>query len=988
MFLRFLLLALAAAPASPQVVISQIYGGGGNAGSRYRNDFVELFNRGDAPVDISSWSVQYASSTGSTWQVTNLSGTLAPGQYFLVQQSQGAGGTENLPAADTSGQINMSATAGKVALVNNRTQIASGTTCPTAGVVDFVGFGTGTNCFEGPAPTALLSNTTAAVRKDNGCTDDGRNNTDFAIQPPTPRNTQSPFTSCSAGLTITTDTKLPNANVNSPYRVQLRVEGNRGDVLFTLAPISGPLPGWLSLSPSGLLLGTPATSLGSPFAFTVRVRDTSNAAAEKSFELAVDGPAVCTPTHKISQLQGNGPASPLANNTGVTASGIVTGVRTNGFYMQSPAEDEDGDPETSEGLFVFTSASPGVSVGMLACVTGPLIEFAPAGDPLSPTVTEISQPRSVAVISTDNPLPAPIVLRPEDTDPGAGLHLLERYEGMRVEIPSMTVIAPTEGTVNEATATSTSNGVFFGVVQGVARPFREPGIETPNAVPAGSSIPPIPQFDANPERIAVESRGQVGGITLDVAAGQVLSKVVGVLDYRFRRYTLALDAGTTLEVSGEAVAIAVPAAESNELTVATLNLERFFDTTKAEGILDTVLSETAFQRRLSKASLAIRRVLRTPDVLAVMEMENIATLRALAAKINSDADATGEPNPSYTAFLEEGNDPAGIDVGFLVKSSKVNVIDVTQVGKSDTYLDPLTNQPATLHDRPPLVLRARATGLPFTVIANHLRSMNGVDDPVEGRRVRAKRRAQAESIAKFVQARQSADAAERLIVFGDLNAFQFNDGYVDVVGILRGNPTPPPFLVLGSADLVNPDLVNTIDLLPEAQRYSYVFDGNAQALDHILVNTALEPLVTRMAYGRFNADFPEVLRNDDSRPERISDHDAAMIYVRLPSAVEVSNQVSFIVSGLTLNRTTLLYEAKVTVTNNGAAIDAPVVLLLSNLTEGVTLANATGTTGGAPYLAAGGGSLGAGESREILLTFRNPPNGPVNYTPRLFSGSF
>ncbi|MBL8173109.1 MAG: lamin tail domain-containing protein [Bryobacterales bacterium] len=986
--LVFLLFLALAPSALPQVVISQIYGGGGNAGARYRNDFIELFNRGDSPVDINAWSVQYASSAGSSWQVTNLSGTLAPGQYYLVQQSQGAGGTENLPPPDGSGQINMSATAGKVALVNNRTQIAAGVSCPTAGVVDFVGFGAGTNCFEGPAPTAVLSNTTAALRKDNGCTDDGRNNTDFLVQAPAPRNRQSPFVSCSAGLTITTEASLPNASVNSPYRVQLQVEGNRGEVLYTLAPISGPLPGWLTLSPTGVLSGTPGTSLGSPHAFTVRVRDAANAAAEKSFELAVDGPAVCVPTHKISQIQGNGPVSPLANNTPVTASGVVTGVRTNGFYMQSATEDEDGDPETSEGLFVFTSTSPGVSPGMLVCVTGPLLEFAPAGDPASPAVTEISQPRSVSVIAVDQPLPAPVTLRVEDTGPAGGLHVLERYEGMRVEIAAMTVVAPTEGTVNEAAASSASNGVFFGVVQGVARPFREPGIEAPNTPPAGSAIPPIPRFDANPERIAVESRGQVGGPALDVAAGQVLSNVVGVLDYRLRRYTLAMDAGNRPQVNGEIAASPVPAAEGNELTLAALNLERFFDTVKAEGSLDTVLSETAFQRRLAKASLAIRDVLRVPDVLAVMEVENLPTLRALAAKINSDAEAAGQPNPNYAAYLEEGNDPAGIDVGFLVKTPKVTVLDVTQAGKSDTYLDPLTNQQATLHDRPPLVLRARATGLPFTAVAVHPRSMTGVDDPVEGRRVRAKRRAQAEAIGKLVQARQEADAAERIAVLGDFNAFPFNDGYVDVVGIVLGNPTPPPFLVLGSADLVNPDLVNTIGHAPEDQRYSFVFAGNAQALDQILVNTALEPLVTRVAYGRMNADFPESLRNDASRPERISDHDAPIVYLRLPAAVEVTPQVSFTVSGLTLNRTTLLYEAKVTVTNNGAPIDGPVVLLLSNLTGGVTLANATGATNGLPYLVTAGGALGAGESRDVGLVFRNPSNGPVSYTPRLFSGSF
>ncbi len=975
-------------PVFSQVVISQVYGGGGNAGSRYRNDFIELFNRGEAAVDLSSWSVQYASAAGTTWLVTNLSGTLAPGQYYLIRQAQGAGGTEDLPEPDRSGQVNMSSTAGKVALVNHATQIATGTSCPTAGVVDFVGYGTGTNCFEGPAPTPLLSNTTAAVRKDNGCTDDGRNNSDFVVQAPNPRNSRSPFVSCSAGLTITTEAKLPNAQVNSPYRVRLLTEGARGEVLFTLASISNPLPGFLTLDPTGFLFGTPVTSLGSPFTFTIRARDAANAATEKTFELAVDGPAVCAPTHRISQIQGNGPVSPLADNTAVTVSGIVTGVRTNGFYMQSAAEDEDGDPETSEGLFVFTSSSPGVSKGALACVTGPVLEFAPASDPASPTVTEISQPRSVAVISTENELPAPVVLRAEDTDPAGGLHLLERFEGMRVAIPSMRVVGPTGGSVNESTAASTSSGVFFGVIDGVARPFREPGIEAPNAPPAGSSIPPIPRFDGNPERIAVESRGQVGGTNLDVAAGQMVTNVVGVLDYRPRRYTVALDPESGAKASGEIAATPVAAAAANELTVASFNMERFFDATDDANVSDAVLTEAAFQRRLRKASLGIRNVLRMPDVLAVMEVENIATLRALATQINNDAAAAGQANPQYEAYLEEGNDPSGIDVGYLVKTPKVNVVEVMQAGKGDTYLDPLTNQPAVLHDRPPLVLRAQAKGLAFTVVANHLRSMNGIDDGVEGRRVRAKRRAQAEAIAKLVQARQEADASERIIVLGDLNAYPFNDGYVDVVGILKGNPVNPPLVVLGSADLVNPDLTNTIDLVAADQRYSYVFNGNAQALDQVLVNAAMAPLVTRAEYGRMNADFPEAMRNDVTRPERISDHDAAVIYVRLPAAVDVTDRVTFEISGLTFNRSTLLYDAKVTVTNRGAAIDGPVVLVLRELTEGVTLANATGTTGGAPYLVTEGGGLGEGQSREIGVSFRNPANGPVSYTPRLYSGIF
>jgi predicted extracellular nuclease len=167
-------------PASASgVVISQVYGGGGNGGSVYRNDFIELFNAGSAPVTVTGWSVQYASSTGASWQVTTLSGTIAPGRYYLVQQAQGAGGTTPFPTPDATGTIPMSATAGKVALV--RATEALATACPLGGAVeDFVGFGTTTNCAEGNAPTPTLSNTTAALRKIDGRQDTDNNAADFA----------------------------------------------------------------------------------------------------------------------------------------------------------------------------------------------------------------------------------------------------------------------------------------------------------------------------------------------------------------------------------------------------------------------------------------------------------------------------------------------------------------------------------------------------------------------------------------------------------------------------------------------------------------------------------------------------------------------------------------------------------------------------------------------------------------------------------------
>src|SRR5262249_24254374 len=151
----------------------------------------------------------------------------------------------------------------------------------------------------------------------------------------------------------------------------------------------------------------------------------------------------------------------------------------------------------------------------------------------------------------------------------------------------------------------------------------------------------------------------------------------------------------------------------------------------------------------------------------------------------------------------------------------VSVTSVTQEGKGATYIDPNTGQPALLNDRPPLVLVAtvRST-FNVTVIVNHLRSLSGIDDPLDGPRVRAKRRAQAEFLANLIQTRQAANANEQILSVGDYNAFQFNDGYVDSIGTIKGTPTPADQVVLASSDLVNPDLTDLVDSAPQDQRYS------------------------------------------------------------------------------------------------------------------------------------------------------------------------
>ena len=178
-----------AAAVSADVVISEVYGGGGNSGATFTHDYIELYNRGSTPVDISSWSVQYGSSGGTTWLRTNLSGTIQPGRWYLVQEAAGAGGTTPLPTPDTTGTIAMSATAAKVVLVTHQTTLTCGITCgPADGVYDLVGYGAA-NMFE-TAPAPGLSNTTSASR-DTAGTDTDDNSADFTTGAPNPQNSGS-----------------------------------------------------------------------------------------------------------------------------------------------------------------------------------------------------------------------------------------------------------------------------------------------------------------------------------------------------------------------------------------------------------------------------------------------------------------------------------------------------------------------------------------------------------------------------------------------------------------------------------------------------------------------------------------------------------------------------------------------------------------------------------------------------------------------------
>lgn len=202
MGLALLWLPVMAAAQSTTVVISQVYGGGGNAGAPYKNDFVELHNISSGPVSVDGWSVQYnsAASTTGNWQVTVLPDVSIPsGGYLLVSQAAGAGDVPALPDPDVEGSISMAAGSGKVALVASATPLAVAN--PAGTVVDLVGYGTATG-YEGAGPVAALSNSTAALRNDQGSTDTDNNLADFTVGAPVPRNSETPPYLPSADLLV------------------------------------------------------------------------------------------------------------------------------------------------------------------------------------------------------------------------------------------------------------------------------------------------------------------------------------------------------------------------------------------------------------------------------------------------------------------------------------------------------------------------------------------------------------------------------------------------------------------------------------------------------------------------------------------------------------------------------------------------------------------------------------------------------------------
>jgi predicted extracellular nuclease len=567
------------------------------------------------------------------------------------------------------------------------------------------------------------------------------------------------------------------------------------------------------------------------------------------------------PPTRIHTIQGASHRSPLEGTLVLNVPGIVTAKTSNGFFIQDPAP--DANPATSEAIFVFTNTAPAVNVGDAVSAKGTVQEFRPGGaGTINLTTTELGNPSvGVTVLSSGNALPATVVIGADRTpptevieddaagnvettgvfDPGAdGIDFWESLEAMRLQL-------------NDAQATGPRNG--FGEISVVTSAA---GIRTTR----GGIV--IRANDYNPERLILDD---VIMATPTVNTGDTLSgATVGVLDYNFGNFKLlvtSVGAPTSGGIAREVTAAASP----GQLAVATFNVEN----------LDAAEGPAKFD---ALAAMIINN-LRSPDILALEEIQdnngptNDTTVDAslTLARLRDAVAAAGGPIYQWRLIDpiddQDGGEPGGnIRQAFFFRTDRgVSFVDrpggtsttatTVVAGPGGPHLsvspgrvDP-TN-PAFINSRKPLVGEFMYDTHRLFVVANHFNSKGG-DDPLFGYRQppilssEAQRNQQATVLAGFVSQILTIDANALVAVIGDLNDFEFSR----------------PLTILESAGLTT-----LIETLPQSERYSYVFDGNSQTLDHMQVSNGLRARLVQFDSVHANSEFADQISDHDPQAAR------------------------------------------------------------------------------------------------------------------------
>ena len=875
---------------SPNIVISQVYGGGGNTGATYTHDFVELFNRGTADVSLEGWSIQYASATGSgnfgstTSQLTEIlpPTTLRPGQYLLIQESSTAAVGAPLPTPDVidGSPILMSGTAGKVALVNTTTPLGcNGSTaqpCSAAAlatIVDLVGYG-GANFFEGSGSAPAPSNTLSDVRDDGGCVDTDNNAADFSTATPGPRNTAT-IDPCGGDAAPAVASSAPgdgasNVAANATLSVTFSESVTLADSTILLSCDDTGVPVIVQSGPATTfeLVYTPPLPDGGSCVITVNDTGVSdvdtedppeNMLADVSIDFTVVASDPCAGDYTpIPEIQGTGTVSPYAGGPSDTTEGVVTALFPNlrGFTILDLAGDEDS--ATSDGIFVFRGPAFGTdtpSIGDDLRVTGRVAEFQ--------NQTQIDLLSELRVCGTATP-PDPVEVSLPETVNGD----LERYEGMLVTIPQ----------------TLTAQQNFF---QGR---FGQVTLAS-----GGRLDTPTDQFPADSaERLALTDENQRRLIVLDDAnsnqnpnpipyigddntlrAGDTTSGITGLLDEgainsntAIRDYRIQPTEPVTFERVNERTA--APEDVGGWLQVASFNVLNYFNGDGLGGGFPTERGANTpleFERQRTKIINAI--VALDADIVGLMEIENDGSgpTSAIADLVDGLNEVTSPG--TYALIVDPATGVAKPDepikTALIYRPAAVTPVGASRSDTDDSF------------ERFPVAqtFRLNANGEIVTVLVNHFKSKNCPDatgpdlDQGDGQGCfNATRIAEAEALLGFIAELQAESDDDDVLVVGDLNSYARED---PILALLDGG------------------LVDLLDLYEE-NAYSFVFDGQSGVLDHGLATGSLLHQVTEAEVWHVNADEPSVIDyNTEFKPQdlyephvyRASDHDPVLLGIDL-----------------------------------------------------------------------------------------------------------
>ncbi|MFI6100924.1 endonuclease/exonuclease/phosphatase family protein [Lentzea sp. NPDC051213] len=562
---------------------------------------------------------------------------------------------------------------------------------------------------------------------------------------------------------------------------------------------------------------------------------------------------------RIHDIQGVTRYSPLFGQKVTNVPGVVTGTRATGdrgFWIQD-VTGQDADPRTSEGVFVYTAGTaPTVAVGDNVLVSGTIAEYRPGGETGSnQTLTEITQPTTIT-LSKGNPVPAPVVVKNIPVGylpaPGGsieqlplepekyGLDYFESLEGTLVQVDDARVVGPSNA---------------FGEAWVTVNPDQNKNQR------GGTTYTAYDQ--ANSGRLKIKATPLPASNVGDVFAGAT----VGAIEYtNFGGYTLAaLQLGTHTSSNLEREITAQQ--KESELSVATYNVEN--------------LDPSDPQDKFDRLADGVTTSLRSPDVVVLEEIQDnngavndgVVAADATLQKFSDAIFAKGGPRYQWRQIdpenLKDGGEPGGnIRVGFFFNPQRVSFVDrpggdfktAVQVVKkngraslsvSPGRIDPLND--AWANSRKPLAGEFKFRGRTVFVVANHFNSKGG-DEAIHGRNQppnrtsEVQRAKQATALKAFTEQIRAIDKGANVVLAGDLNDYQFSPALKTLTG--DGN------------------LKALIESLPANERYSYVFEGNSQTLDHLVMSKN----ITRFSYDvvHINAEFAD----------QASDHDPQIVRAR------------------------------------------------------------------------------------------------------------